>query len=88
MTKSLGFILVKTQLPENIGFSARALKNFNFENLDIVSPKKGWANKKALDTSVSAKDILYKIGHIEEYNYRIEINTGSTASSLKQLLDK
>ena len=34
MTKSLGFILVKTQLPENIGFSARALKNFiNFTNL-------------------------------------------------------
>ena len=59
MTKSLGFILVKTQLPENIGFSARALKNFNFTNLDIVSPK-GWPNKKALDTSVNAKDILYK----------------------------
>ena len=60
MTKSLGFILVKTQLPENIGFSARALKNFNFTNLDIVSPKKGWPNKKALDTSVNAKDVLYK----------------------------
>ena len=60
MTKSLGFILVKTQLPENIGFSARALKNFNFTNLDIISPKKGWPNKKALDTSVSAKDVLFK----------------------------
>ena len=46
MTKSLGFILVKTQLPENIGFSARALKNFNFTNLDIVSPKKAGQIKK------------------------------------------
>ncbi|OUW73650.1 MAG: hypothetical protein CBD76_03030 [Pelagibacteraceae bacterium TMED216] len=60
MIKSIGFILVKTQLPENIGFSARALKNFNFSKLDIISPKKGWPNKKALATSVNAKDILEK----------------------------
>ena len=35
MTKSLGFILVKTQLPENIGFSARGIKNFGFKNVIV-----------------------------------------------------
>ena len=28
MTKKVGFVLVKPQMPENIGFSARGLKNF------------------------------------------------------------
>ena len=33
------FILFKPQLAENIGACARALKNFNFKKLKIVSPK-------------------------------------------------
>ena len=34
MKNKFGFILIKPQLGENIGASARALKNFGFENLD------------------------------------------------------
>ena len=49
------FILYKPQLPENIGACARALKNFNFRNLSVVSPKISFPNKKALATSVGAK---------------------------------
>ncbi len=60
MISRIGFILVKPQLPENIGFCARALKNFGFKNLDIVNPKELWPNKKAIATSVGAKDILRK----------------------------
>ena len=60
MINSLGFLLVNPQLPENIGFCARALKNFGFKKLDIVNPKEKWPNKKALATSVGAKDILKK----------------------------
>ena len=52
------FVLVKPQLPENIGFVARALKNFNIKNLRIVNPSCPWPNQKALVTSVGAKDVL------------------------------
>ena len=60
MINRIGFLLVKPQLPENIGFSARGLKNFGFKTLDLVNPKETWPNKKALATSVGAKDILIK----------------------------
>ena len=60
MINKIGFLLVKPQLPENIGFSARGLKNFGFKNLDLVNPKEIWPNKKATATSVGAKDILIK----------------------------
>ena len=60
MINRFGFLLVKPQLPENIGFCARGLKNFGFKNLDLVNPKEIWPNKKAIVTSVGAKDILKK----------------------------
>jgi len=60
MINRIGFLLVKPQLPENIGFSARGLKNFGFKTLDLVNPKESWPNKKAVATSVGAKDILKK----------------------------
>ncbi len=60
MTNRIGFILIKPQLPENIGFSARGLKNFGFNSLDLVNPKELWPNKKAIATSVGAKNILRK----------------------------
>ena len=58
MIKSVGFLLVNPQLPENIGFCARALKNFGFRKLDIINPKEKWPNKKAIATSVGARDII------------------------------
>ena len=58
MIKSVGFLLVNPQLPENIGFCARALKNFGFNNLIITNPKCGWPNIKAKATSVGAYDII------------------------------
>ena len=56
--KDIYFILVRPQLGENIGASARALKNFNLSKLRIVNPRTGWPNQKAIATSVDAKDIL------------------------------
>ena len=52
------FILVRPQLGENIGATARALKNFSLSKLRIVNPRDGWPNQKAIATSVDAKDIL------------------------------
>ena len=60
MINKVGFVLVKPQLPENIGFCARALKNFGFKQMDLVNPKEKWPNLKADATSVGAKDIIKK----------------------------
>ena len=56
--KNIYFILVRPQLGENIGATARALKNFNFSKLRIVNPLSGWPDQKAIATSVGAKNIL------------------------------
>ncbi len=58
MKNKYGFILIKPQLGENIGASARSLKNFGFNNLLVTNPKCGWPNEKAKATSVGAFDIL------------------------------
>ena len=55
--KNTHFILCRPQLGENIGFAARALKNFSIPNLRIVNPKCIWPNEKAIATSVGAKNI-------------------------------
>ena len=60
MKNKFGFILVKPQIGENIGASARSLKNFGFSKLNIVSPKQSWPNQKAKATSVGAYDIVKK----------------------------
>jgi tRNA/rRNA methyltransferase len=58
MLNKFGFILVNPQLGENIGSCARALKNFGFSNLNIVSPRDGWPNTKARMTSVGAFNLI------------------------------
>ena len=58
--KNITFILHKPQLSENIGACARALKNFNFNNLSIVNPKPSFQNDKIIATFVGAKDIIKK----------------------------
>ncbi len=60
MKNKFGFILVKPQLGENIGATARSLKNFGFKNLILTSPRDEWPNIKAKATSVGAFDILKK----------------------------
>ena len=56
--KNIYFILSRPQLGENIGSTARALKNFNINNLRLISPRCDWPNTKALATSVGAKNVL------------------------------
>lgn len=51
-------ILVAPQLGENIGASARAMKNFGLSEMRIVSPRDGWPNPKADSMSVGALDII------------------------------
>ena len=58
MQNKFGFILVNPQLGENIGSCARALKNFGFSKLCIVSPRDPWPNTKARMTSVGAFNVI------------------------------
>ena len=51
-------ILVRPQLPENIGMVARVMNNFNLKELIIVSPREKWPNKKSIESSKQAKTII------------------------------
>ena len=55
---NISFILHKPQLSENIGACARALKNFNFKKLIVISPKPSFPNDKIFATCAGAKDII------------------------------
>ena len=57
---NISFILNKPQLSENIGSSARAIKNFNFKKLIVIDPRPMFPNDKILATSVGAKEIIKK----------------------------
>ena len=55
MTKSaipdgpqLAFVLVRPQMGENIGASARAMWNFGLGHMRLVAPRDGWPNPAAV----------------------------------------
>ena len=51
-------ILARPQLGENIGATARAMKNCGLVSLRIVSPRDGWPNSAAEPMASNAVDIL------------------------------
>lgn len=51
-------ILIRPQLPQNIGACARAMKNFGFKKLKVVSPLSGINVPDARAMSAGATDIL------------------------------
>ena len=58
MFNNISFILHKPQLSENIGACARAMKNFKFSKLIIISPRPIFPNDKIIATSVGAKEVI------------------------------
>jgi len=70
--KNIFFILVRPQLGENIGASARVIKNFKFENFRIVNPRDKWPNKKAIITSVGARDLVYNSRIYKDVNSAVK----------------
>jgi tRNA/rRNA methyltransferase len=60
MTHKFSIILVRPQLGENIGLVARAMGNFGFSDLRIVSPRDPWPNTSAENASVGAGAIIKK----------------------------
>ncbi len=55
---SPAIILVNPQMGENIGAAARAMLNFGLTDLRLVAPRDGWPNKRAVDLSAGAFDLL------------------------------
>ena len=51
-------VLVRPQLPENIGMVARAMDNCGINKLILVSPREKWPNEKAIKSSANSKIIL------------------------------
>ena len=51
-------ILSHPQLPENVGATARAMKNFALSDLRLVSPRTAFPNPKADAMAVGAADVL------------------------------
>ncbi len=54
-------VLVRTQLPQNIGSTARAMKNCGLSELRLVEPREKWPNDDASSMAAGADDILKNI---------------------------
>lgn len=51
-------ILVAPQMGENIGATARGMKNFGLDELRIITPRDGWSNEQARSNAVGAVNII------------------------------
>ncbi|MEM7753781.1 MAG: RNA methyltransferase [Pseudomonadota bacterium] len=52
------FVLVRPQMGENIGASARAMWNFRLDRMAVVAPRDGWPNPKAVAMASGAGRLL------------------------------
>lgn len=52
------FVLVRPQMGENIGASARAMWNFGLDHMRIVAPRDGWPNQAAVALASGAGRLL------------------------------
>lgn len=57
-TQQPAFVLVRSQMGENIGGAARAMWNFGLDRMRLVAPRDGWPNQKAVAMSSGAGRLL------------------------------
>jgi tRNA/rRNA methyltransferase len=60
------FVLVRPQMGENIGASARAMLNFGLEHMRVVAPRDGWPNERAVALASGAGGLLDRAMVAEE----------------------
>jgi tRNA/rRNA methyltransferase len=75
-------ILVRPQLGENVGTTARAMLNFGLTELRLVAPKCGWPNIKALQAASGATEILNQLrvfARVEDAVADLELLLATTA---------
>lgn len=51
-------VLVRPQMGENIGATARAMGNFGLTDLRLVTPRDGWPNERAIDMASGAFEYM------------------------------
>ena len=74
-------ILVRPQLAENIGMTARAMDNFGLSKLCLVNPRDGWPSKKAENAAKHAKNILKNVKifkNLEEATSKFDLVIATT----------
>jgi tRNA/rRNA methyltransferase len=52
------FVLIRPQMGENIGASARAMWNFGLDRMRVVAPRDGWPNERAVALASGAGRLL------------------------------
>ncbi len=58
---NISILLVRPQLPENIGMVARVMNNFSLKNLIVVNPRENWLDHKTINAAKKANNIIKKI---------------------------
>ena len=82
-------ILVRPQLPENIGLVARAMDNCGLKKLIIVKPREKWPNKYAIKSSANSSSIIKKTKVYENLkDALLSFNYVLATSSRKRFLRK
>ena len=82
-------ILVKPQLPENIGLVARAMDNCGLKNLILISPREKWPNNLSLQSSANSRNIILKTKVFETLNEALSsFNFVVATSNRKRFLNK
>lgn len=59
-------ILVRPQMGENIGASARAMLNFGLDRMRVVAARDGWPNQKAVAMASGAGRVLDDAQHVDD----------------------
>ena len=65
-------VLVNTQLPENLGATARSMLNFQFERLRVINPKFSMNNEKIIPVCAGADKVIKKIKVFEKFSDSIK----------------
>ncbi len=85
-------VLVKPQLGQNIGMTARAMANFALADLRLVAPRDGWPNPEAQSAAAGADGVLNEAGIFEgtaaaitDLNY-VCATTARTRDTVKHVL--
>lgn len=65
-------VLVNTQLPENLGATARCMLNFQFEKLRVINPKFSLDNEKILPICAGADRVIKKVKIYENFSDSIK----------------
>ena len=54
-------VLVRPQLPENIGMVARVMSNFSLKELILVNPRENWLSDRSINAAKKGKRIINKV---------------------------